>query len=405
MNKTSLRIAWRYLFQKKSQNAINIVSGISATGVAVVTAAMVMVLSVLNGFGALVEQMFSQFDPDLKITASSGKHFNTDTEQFQLLKNLPYVDVYSETVEETGLVEYVGKQVPAILKGVDDNFPELTHIDSILVDGKFSITTNNLQCLLGIGLANQIGVSAQTIGGVRLYAPKREGRVNMMRPDRSFNQASAFISGTFAVNQTEYDDKYMLISLSLARMLFDYNDNEATAVEISLKDGVSQKKAKREIAELLGERYCVKDRYEQQEDFFKIMQVEKALTVILLVFILLLASFNIVGSLSMLMIDKREDAVILHNLGADRQMLSRIFLYEGWMISLLGAAIGLLTGVMLSLGQQYFGWIKLGTGTEYIISAYPVQVQALDVLLVAVVVCLLGFLAAWIPSRKIKSIK
>ena len=273
------------------------------------------------------------------------------------------------------------------------------------VDGKFSITTNNLQCLLGIGLANQIGVSAQTIGGVRLYAPKREGRVNMMRPDRSFNQASAFISGTFAVNQTEYDDKYMLISLSLARMLFDYNDNEATAVEISLKGGVSQKKAKREIAELLGERYCVKDRYEQQEDFFKIMQVEKALTVILLVFILLLASFNIVGSLSMLMIDKREDAVILHNLGADRQMLSRIFLYEGWMISLLGAAIGLLTGVMLSLGQQYFGWIKLGTGTEYIISAYPVQVQALDVLLVAVVVCLLGFLAAWIPSRKIKSIK
>ena len=414
MNSTSLRIAWRYLFAKKSHNAINIVSGISAAGVAVVSAAMVVVLSVMNGFGALVERMFSAFDPDLKITATTGKHFYTDTEQIEQLRTLPYVAVYSETVEETGLCEFAGKQVPVLLKGVDYNFAELTHIDSIMTDGEFLVVNKYddaagesvlrlERCVLGLGLANQLGIGAHFVGGLRLYAPKREGRVNMLRPDKSFNQSSAFISGIFAVNQTKYDDKYMLISLPLARHLFDYTANQATAIELKLSAGVSQKKAKREISALLGSDFSVKDRYEQQEDFFKIMQIEKALTVILLIFILLLASFNIIGSLSMLMIDKREDTQILGSLGADRRMLSRIFLYEGWMISLLGAAAGLILGLAVSLGQQYFGWIKLGTGTEYIVSSYPVEVQALDILLVAATVCLLGWLAAWIPSRKLKT--
>lgn len=408
----SLRIAWRYLFAKKSHNAINIVSGVSAAGVAVVTAAMVIVLSVMNGFGALVERMFSAFDPDLKITAAEGKYFSTATDEIQQLRSLECVEVYSETVEETGLIEFAGKQVPAILKGVDDNFTKLTAIDSIIVDGSFSVNERFddgsgvlgrmfERSVPGLGLANQLGITAHYAGGMKVYAPKREGRVNMLRPDKSFNSASTFISGVFAVNQTKYDDKYMLVSLPLARMLFDYSDTEATAVELRLAPGVNMKKAKRQIEQLIGEGYVVKNRYEQQEDFFKIMQVEKALTIILMIFILLIASFNIIGSLSMLMIDKREDAVVLRNLGADNAVIKRIFLYEGWLVSALGAVVGLLAGVAISFGQQHFGWIKLGTGTEYIVSAYPVEVQAADIALVAVVVLALGWLAAWIPSRKL----
>lgn len=409
----SLRIAWRYLFAKKSHNAINIVSAVSAAGVAVVTAAMVIVLSVMNGFGALVQRMFSAFDPDLKIVAAEGKHFRIDNGQFAQLQNLPCVAVFSPTIEETGLIEFTSKQMPVIVKGVDDNFTSLTEIDSIITEGSFLI--NNTiddgtglptrvfeRCVLGIGLANQINISARFIGGIKVYAPKREGKINMLRPDKSFNQASTFISGIFAVNQTKYDDKYMLVSLPLARQLFEYDEHEATAVEIKLASDANPKKAKKQIRELLGNDYKVMDRYEQQEDFFKIMQVEKMLTIILLIFILLIATFNIIGSLSMLMIDKKADSVVLSNLGASESMIRKIFLFEGWLISLFGAAIGLVLGVIVSLGQEYFGWIKLGSGTEYIINAYPVEVQIPDILLVAVIVVLLGWLAAWIPSRRLE---
>lgn len=409
----ALRIAWRYLFAKKSQNAINIVSAISAAGVAVVTAAMVIVLSVMNGFGALVEKMFSAFDPDLKITAVVGKSFDADTETFRRLKEMKTVAVFTETIEETALVEFSGKQVPVMLKGVEESFNHLTDIDSIITDGKFLLTdwfddgTGAPQrvferTVLGIGLANQLGIGAHFVGGLKLYAPKRNERVNMLRPDKSFNTGSAFIAGIFAVNQTKYDDKYMLVSLPLTRLLFDYDEHNCTAVELRLQADVNPKKAKREIQQLLGDDYLVLDRYEQQADFFRIMQVEKALTVILLIFILLIATFNIIGSLSMLMIDKQQDIIVLSNLGANKTMLQRIFLYEGWLISLLGAAIGLFVGVLITLGQEHFGWIKLGTGTEYIISTYPVQLQSLDILLVAVSVVLLGWLSAWIPSRNLK---
>ena len=408
-----LRIAWRYLFAKKSHNAINIVSAVSAAGVAVVTAAMIIVLSVMNGFGALVERMFSAFDPDLKITAAQGKHFSTDTPEMQQLRQLNSVAVFSETIEETGLIEYASKQMPAILKGVDEHFSELTDIDSIITEGRFSVSDpyddgsgipkiSFERSVLGLGLANQMGVGAHFVAGIQVYAPKREGKINILRPDLSFNHASTFIAGIFAVNQTKYDDKYMLVSLPLTRQLFEYDSTEVTAVELRLKEGVNIRRAKREIASVLGSGYLVKDRYEQQEDFFRIMQVEKMLTVILLVFILLIATFNIIGSLSMLMIDKKTDSLVLSQLGADDDMIRRIFLYEGWLISLFGVIIGLVIGIAVSLGQQYFGWIKLGSGTEYIINSYPVQVQIPDILLVAVVVVVLGWLAAWIPSRRIK---
>ncbi len=417
MANLSLHIAWRYLFAKKSHNAINIVSAVSAAGVCVVTAALVCVLSVMNGFGGLVEQMFSAFDPDLRITPTEGKYFRTDTEAFNQLRQMPEVAVYSETIEETALIQFSDKQVPALLKGVDDNFTQLTHIDSILVDGTFSVCDyfdNGTgipsrafeRCVLGRGLAAQIGIGAHFVSGIKIYAPKRTGRVNMMRPDQSFNQSAAFISGIFAVNQTKYDDSYMLISLPLARELFEYAENEATAVEISLTNAERRTpNAERRIQALLGEGFKVQNRYEQQEDFFRIMEIEKLLTALLLIFILLIASFNVVGSLSMLMIDKQQDALILRNLGATDKQIRNIFLYEGWLISALGAGIGLVLGLTVCLLQQHFGLLKLGNGMDYIISAYPVQVQALDVLFVAVAVLLLGFIAAWIPTRQIRKDK
>ncbi len=412
MANLSLHIAWRYLFAKKSHNAINIVSAVSAAGVCVVTAALVCVLSVMNGFGALVEQMFSAFDPDLRITATEGKYFRTDTEAFEELRQMSEVAVYSETIEETALIHFSDKQVPALLKGVDDNFTALTNIDSIIIDGSFSVCdyfdngTGVLsrafeRCVLGRGLAAQIGIGAHFVGGIKIYAPKRTGRVNMMRPDQSFTQAGAFISGIFAVNQMKYDDQYMLISLPLARELFEYAPNEATAVEIRFTHTASRNTQNR-IQALLGDQFRVQNRYEQQEDFFRIMEIEKLLTALLLIFILLIASFNVVGSLSMLMIDKQQDALVLRNLGATDKQIRNVFLYEGWLISALGAGIGLVIGLTVCLLQQHLGLLKLGNGMDYIISAYPVQVQMLDILFVAAIVLALGFVAAWIPTRKMK---
>ncbi len=403
MSQLERHIAWRYIFSKKSHNAINIVSGVSAAAVGVVTAAMVCVLSVMNGFGSLIETMFSQFDPQLRITATTGKSFSITDESIQSVIALPFVELVSQTIEETALIRYQEHQLPAHLMGVDDNFRQLTSIDSIITDGKYSVYDGAFErAVLGRGLAGQIGINAHFVGGLHIYAPKRTERVNLMRPDQSFNEATVFISSTFAVNQVKYDDAYMLISLPLARELFDYDSVTVTALNLQLSPSISTKRAKKQIQHLLAEKYVVQDRYEQQADFFRILKIEKLLTVLLMTFILLIACFNIISSLSMLIIDKKADIRILSNLGADQTTIRKIFLFEGWLICSLGAAIGLVVGLFLSLIQEHFGLIKLGNGTEYVISSYPVEVQAVDILIVAVVVLLLGLISAWYPVRKLR---
>ena len=403
--KLEFYIAWRYLFSKKGHNAINIISGVSAVSVAVVTAAMVCVLSVMNGFGALVEQMFSEFDPEIRITSASGKSFRTDTVPVQRMMALPFVDMVSQVVEETALVRYKDHQQPARVMGVDTVFQRITHVESILTDGYFSVYDGAFErCVMGRGLAAQVGINAHFVGAVHLYAPRRLGAVNMLRPDDSFLHETAFIAGTFAVNQVGYDDQLILVSLPLARRLFQYDTLSVTSLQLRLNagDARSVKRQKQQITDCLGDGYVVADRYEQQADFFRILRVEKLLTALLLAFILLIASFNVIGSLSMLLIDKQADVTILHNLGADRQMIRRVFLYEGWLISLLGALCGLALGLGICLLQQHFGILKLGTGEDYVISAYPVLVQFGDVLWVACVVLALGFLAAYYPTRQLK---
>ena len=372
----------------------------SAAAVGVVTAAMVCVMSVMNGFGVMVEQLFSQFDPDIRIEAATGKSFHLSPATLASLSSLPSVDMLSESVEETALVYYDDKQMPVQLRGVDTAFAQLTHIDSIITDGKYMVYDGAFErAVLGQGLAWQLGIGAHFVQGMQVYAPKRTGRVNMLRPDESFNRETCFIAGTFAVQQTKYDDALMLVSIHLARRLLDYGDDEVSALLVKVKDGVSIRQAKKELRSVLGNDYQILDRYEQQEDFFRILRIEKLLTALLLAFILLIATFNIIGALSMLIIDKQKDIQILSDLGADRKMIRNIFLYEGWLISALGAAVGLAAGLAICLVQEHFGILKMGSGTEYVVSAYPVAVQGTDILIIAAIVLALGAVAAYIPAR------
>lgn len=391
------------MFSKKGHNAINIVSGISAAAVAVVTAAMVCVMSVMNGFGTMVEQLFSQFDPDIRVEATTGKSFRVDEAMWHQLCALPSVEALSQTVEETALVYFDDKQMPVQLRGVDTAFSRLTHIDQIMTDGKYMVYDGAFdRAVLGQGLAWQLGIGAHFVQAMHVYAPKRTGKVNMLRPDQSFNRETCFIAGTFAVQQTKYDDALMLVSIDLTRRLLDYDDDEVSALLVQVKPDKSVRQAKRELRSVLGENYMIKDRYEQQEDFFRILRIEKLLTALLLAFILLIATFNIIGALSMLIIDKQRDIAVLSHLGADRKQIQRIFLWEGWLISTLGAAAGLVVGLAICMVQEHFGILKLGTGTEYVMPAYPVSVQCGDVLLIAAIVLILGAIAAYIPARRIR---
>ncbi len=398
--KVELKIAWRYLFSKKQFNAIHIITVISSVAVGVVTAAMICVLSVMNGFGVLVEQMFSQFDPDLRVIVSTGKSFSISSGQRDDLLALPSVDLLSESITETALVYFEDKQMPVQLMGVDSCFAALTGIEQIITDGHYEVYDGAFdRAVLGQGLAWKLGIGVHFIRRIDIYAPKREGAVNMLRPDVNFNQETCFISGTFAVNQQKYDDHMMLVDIDLTRRLLEYESGEVTALYIALADGYNIKKAKREIMEVLGEGYILQDRYEQQEDFFRILRIEKLLTALLLVFILLIATFNSIGALSMLIIDKQQDIRTLSHMGASDKMIRRIFMFEGWIGSALGAIAGMVIGLGICLLQEHLGLLKLGNGSEYIVSAYPVAVQGGDIVLVVIAVLVLGAISSWIPAR------
>lgn len=398
-------IARRYLFSKKSHNVVNIISGISSTGIGIGALALVCVLSVFNGLEALIGDMFSAFDPDLKITVVQGKTFNIDSNEFETLREMPSVAVFTEVIEENALVSFKDKYIPATVKGVNqDDFREMTHIDSIMFDGEFVLFDGGFERIVpGIGVASNLGLGAHFIDPVYLYAPKRSSKVNVLRPENSFNRFPSFVAGIFMVQQLEYDENYVLISLNYARELFEYDDKTVSAIELKLADNVNQEYVKKEIQQLLGDNYSVKNRYEQQESFYKIMKMEKWMTYLILSFILLIASFNIIGSLSMLIIDKKDDIKTLRSLGASNRLIKQIFLFEGWLISILGAVGGIVFGTLTCLLQQGFGFIKMGN--SYLTDAYPVVVDFSDILLVFATVLVMGFLASYYPVRYISTKK
>lgn len=374
MVKTALKIAWRYLFAKKQFNAIHIITAISSVAVGVVTAAMICILSVMNGFGVMVEQTFSQFDPDIRITAKNGKSFHLTQETKERLLALSEVNLLSESIEETALIYFEEKQTPVRLVGVDSVFESLTKIDQTITDGHFEVYDGGFdRAVLGQLLAWKIGIGARFIHGIQVYAPKRNSKVNMLRPDANFNQETCFIAGIFAVNQQKYDENMMIVDIDFTRRLFEYDSTEVTAIMVSIKGNIKQ--AKRAITQVLGNEYYIHDRYEQQADFFRILHIEKLLTAVLLAFILLIATFNSIGALSMLIIDKKNDIHTLSHLGADTQLIRRIFFLEGWLVNIIGAIGGMTFGLIICLLQEHFGLLKLGNGVEYIISAYPIKIQ------------------------------
>ena len=393
-------IARRYLFSKKKHNAINIISGISVCGVALATLALVCTLSVFNGFQDMVAGFFTAFDPELKITIREGKVFEPQGAAFQEVRSLPEIGVWTETLEENAMVQYKDRQAMAIIKGVEDNFEELTSIDSLLYGaGEFILHDSIVDYgVLGVELISELGTGLQFVDPLQVYAPKRNVRVNMANPSASFNRDYLFSPGVvFVVNQQKYDARYILTSLSFARNLFNY-DTEVSAVELKLKPGADVTAVQRKIARILGDEFVVLDRYEQQADVFRIMEIEKFISYLFLTFILAIACFNVIGSLSMLILDKREDVETLRNLGADDRLIARIFLFEGRLISLFGALSGIVLGLLLCYIQQRFGIISLGGGNgSFIVDAFPVSVHVTDVVLIFITVITVGFLSVWYP--------
>ena len=397
-------IARRYLFSKKSHNAINVISGVSVCGVALATLALVCTLSVFNGFQDLVTTMFTAFDPEIKITAANGKVFDAQDERIQLLKELPEIEVFSESLEDNAMVQYKGRQTMVVIKGIEDNFNQLTAIDSILYGRGDWILHDEVvdYAIPGIELVSVLGTGIRFLDPLEVYAPKRGVKINVANPSTSFESAYLHSSGlVFAVNQQKYDASYILTSLSFARELFQYG-TEVSSIELRLVADADLKTVKKEIKRILGNDFLIQDRYEQQADTYRIMEVEKLISYVFLSFILLIACFNVIGSLSMLIIDKRNDVVTLRNLGADDQLISRVFLFEGYMITFFGALIGVGLGLLLCFIQQEFGLISLGSGSSagaFVVDAYPVSVYATDVILVLITVLVTGFLSVFFPVR------
>ncbi|MBR4757219.1 MAG: ABC transporter permease [Bacteroidaceae bacterium] len=405
-----LFIAWRYLFSRKSHHAINIISCISACGVAIATLAMVCTLSVFNGFQGLVADLFTDFDPELKITLAEGRTVSANDPALRTLRKRTDVAVVTACLEDQALVLRDGKQMVVTIKGLSDNFGKQMNLQHLLyppTEEEMTLQADVLEyCIPGIQLALQLGLRPDYDPPLQVYAPKRGERVNMANPLTSFNGDELMSSGeVFQVRQAKYDANYILTSLDFAQKLFDQK-GKVSQVEVKLKEGVNLRHAKRAIAAELGSRFVVSDRYEQQADVFRIMKIEKLIAYIFLTFILLVASFNIVGSLSMLMIDKRQDIETLRNMGATQSDLRRVFTLEGYLISLLGAIAGIILGVALCWAQQEFGLVSMGQNEgSFIVENYPVVVRVWDLVLVFFTVLAVSALIVWYPvKRQIKNI-
>ena len=371
-----LFIACRYLFSKKSHSAINVISLISVAGIALATTALVCVLSVFNGFHDLVASLFTSFDPQLEVVPAQGQTFKTTDATIRKIRAFKDIEVSSGTLQNRALARYEGRQAMIVLKGVDDNYGKCTDIGKILYGtGKF-------------------------INPLEIYTPRQGERINMMDPTQSFNQDELNASGSvFNVSQKQYDNEYVLCPLSFAQKMFD-KPGEISSLALRLRNGANVNTVKKQLQEMAGSKYRILDRYEQQQDVFKIMKVEKLMGYIFLTFILFIACFNIIGSLSMLIIDKRRDIQILYDLGATEKTIRHIFVTEGRLISIAGAGIGLSIGLLLCYLQNQFGLLRLGeqSGT-FIVDAYPVSVHPTDILIIGITVIAVSFIASWYPVK------
>jgi len=394
--KLSLYIAKRYLFARKSRNAINVISAVSVAGVAVGTMALIIVLSVFNGLEKMVSSIFNTFDPEIKITAAEGKTFIADSLRLKLLSETEGVTCYSLTIEENALLKYGERQYIATIKGVDENYPCVTEIDSSMWEGEFILTAENGRpyAVPGLGVSQFLGIRVNFITPLNIYVPRKSGSTGM-NAENAFNRKYIFPSGIFEVEK-EYDSKYIYLPLEFAREITE-NEGSVSAIEIRT-DSPDTKALERKIRKIFGEGFSVKNRFEQQEIFYKVMKSERLAIFLILTLILVIASFNIIGSLTMLIIEKERDIEILKSLGADNDLIRKIFIFEGWLISIIGAAAGLLLGFFVCWLQQTFGLVRLQS-SSLIMDAYPVIMKLKDFIIVPATVLLIGYWAAWYPVR------
>lgn len=398
--KTAFYIARRYLISKKSVNVINLISGISVAGVTVGTFALVVILSVFNGLEGAIKSMFSSFDPDIRITATIGKSFVPSTSELEKIRQLSGVRFVTPVIEDEAMLLYGKDHIYfATIKGVPDNYNQISRLDSSsITSGRFVLESNDVPyALVGQGVAYYLSVGLNFTEPIYIYTLKK-GTRGMPGLANAFNKSAIYASGIFA-SQQEIDSKYVLVPFSFAQDLFQMN-KQVNAVEIALKPGVSQDDIKKEVTKILGDKFTVRTQFEQHELFYKVMESEKWAIFLILAFVLVIASFNILGSLSMLIIDKKADIAILQSMGANQKLIRTIFLFEGWMISLIGAIFGTVLGIFICWTQIRFGWLTIpGNDSSFIFTAYPVEVRATDLAAIFTLVAGIGFLAAWYPIR------
>jgi len=400
--KLAFNIALRYLFAKKSQNIINVISMISVVGILTGSAALIVVLSVFNGLHGFIGSLYSSFDPDIKISAVKGKVFSLDSVDLNKLKNIPGVVSYSEILEDNALLKFGKRQMPGTILGVDDNYHKVTGIDTIMNDGTFRTKyKKENQGVLGYVLADQLSVRLNFVTPLSMYAPRRTGRINMANPQNAFRTEYINPIGIFMVKQIEYDSQYLIINIEQARRLFEYDSTVVSSLILKLNDYSNAGNVTKQIMAIFGPGFKIADRQEQHASFYKMMQLEKLMAFLILSFILLIAAFNIIGTLSMLIFEKKESIFTFRSMGATKRMITRIFLFEGWMISLVGVIAGLVLGVALVLAQQHYGFLKFQGGGSFIVDAYPVALDWTDVVVVLVTVSTIGLLGAWYPVRVI----
>ncbi len=388
-----LFIAVRYLFSKKRHNTINLITWVSMIGVAIGTMALIVVLSVMNGFENMVQNSFSAFDPSLKILPREGKAFSSQDSLIQEAKALKIFTAWCEVIEQDGLIAFNDKQTPAIIKGVDHNYNYIIDDKNLMWDGSmnFDNSYDNLNlAAIGIGLAERINSSVSLINPLTLYAPKNK-KVNLARPDANFTQTSFYNNGIFCVQQPKYDDNLIVMPIDIVRKAYQLKSDYITAIEIKCNEENIQS-TKQQIENIVEEQYVVLDQYEQQADFYRIVKIEKWTTFMILCFIVLIATFNIIGSLSMIIIEKKEDISLFKSLGNTPQQIQQLFILEGTLISAIGTLIGTIFGIAIVLLQQYFGLIKIGSG--YVAQVYPVELQLLDVIVVIIAVLTMGYFSA-----------
>lgn len=399
-----LRVAIRYLFSKKTHSAVNVISLISVAGVAVATMAIVCVLSVFNGFSDLAASHLSLLDPEIKVTPAKGKEIANADSLAHAIMQIHGIEKAIATIEEQALAIYGDRQMPVRIKGVPENYDSITSLRSTIIDGEWLYDDNSPLPYATVSAGTAINLRAfpgydQYMG---VYVPRRKGRINPANPMTAFRSDSLVVSGVFQVEQAEYDADMVIMPIGNVRRMLNYTD-EASAIEIKLKAGTDTGDAIAGIKALTGEGYNVKDRMQQQEQSFRMIEIEKWITFLMLAFILIIASFNVLSTMSMLILEKTENIQTLKALGASRKTISHIFLLEGWLISTVGGIAGIITGVALSLAQQWGGFIKLGGNAAAMsIDAYPVRVEATDIVAVMAIVLLVGMLTSYAASSRVK---